>query len=129
MNFPVQKILAYFTKICIDKEEIPYFDRGRLVSFFHDNKRNYPLVLGNIRFNEFYVTSEDIEEELFHLMCCRMLCSWGPDFHPHQTSKAMLIVYNKIPDEEKKKLSELANKFYENVGCYRRKFKSIDNLF
>jgi len=135
MEYPIQKTLACFTKICIDKKEIPCFDGQNLINFFYKNKKDYPEILGNIHFNEIYRTSEQIDLELWSLEVSRMVVSWGLDFHPYETSKAMLIKYDKIPADEKKKLNKLAKKFYKILGCNRSgrhkkhtKFNSLDNL-
>ncbi len=62
------------------------------------------------------------------------MISYGCDFHPHELSIGMLKMYEKIPEKDKPKLAELAQKFYDELGCNREgrvghsKFESIENL-
>jgi len=117
---PVLKTLAAFANLCFKKEERAYFNRKELVGFLRRNKKEYPLALKDVDFHPRYPNiSEQINDELFILMFGGKLCSWGPDFHPHEVEKSISYIYDKMPQEEKDYLQGLAKKMYDEVGCNR----------
>ena len=136
MQDPVHSILAYFTKLCLDKNEFPCFNRRGLVRFCYDAKENYPEIFDNTTFSkDLTVYSEDIDVELFRLTISRLLYSSGCDFHPHQTSKSLVYLCGKIPLKYDDSLKELSQKFYNELGCDKSgilkkhsKFNSIEQL-
>ena len=120
---PVSKTLAVFANLCFEKGERAYFNRRELVGFLRRNKEEYPVALGEVDFYPQYPNiSEQIDDEIFNLLNSRLLCSWGPDFHPHEAEKSISYIYDKMPQEEKEYLQGLAKKMYEEVGCNRNGF-------
>lgn len=136
MQDPVHSILAYFTKLCLDKNEFPCFNRRGLVGFCYDAKENYPKIFDTTAFFKDLTTySDDIDDELFRLTLSRLLYSYGADFHPHQTSKNLIVLCRRTPLEYDKSLSELSQKLYDELGCDKSgvakkhsKFSSIEQL-
>lgn len=118
MDNPTQSLLAYFTKLCLDKTEFPCFDRKGLIHFCYDAKKDYPEIFDKTNFYKQLTTySEEIDDELFRLGICRLLFSYGPNFHPHQTSKKLVLLCQETPLKYDRPLSELSQKFYDELGC------------
>lgn len=135
MRFPVESILIYFTKFCIERREHTYFDRRKLQNFLYKTKKEFPKILGELHFDG-YNYSDDAEQELSNLVGSRMMESIGLDFHPHELSKGLLSLSGEIDPKYKTDLEKIAEKFYNEVGCNRRgeiekhsRFNSIDDIF
>ena len=114
---PVSKTLASFANLCFEKGERAYFNRGKLAVFLWKNKKEYPLALQEVDFDTMYGLSNQVDGEIFNLTLSRLLCSYGPDFHPHEVQKGISCEYDNMPKEEKDYLQGLAKKMYDEVGC------------
>jgi hypothetical protein len=111
MDFPIQSTLVCFTKLCDDKNEIPCFNGREMNKFFYRIEKEYPKLF------EDRLTS-DIDEEVFTFKVSRILQSISPDFHPYLMSRGSgLIIYEKNKDKYEKEIYEVAQKFYDELGC------------
>jgi hypothetical protein len=110
MDYPVQATLASFAKICADKSEIPFFDGREIKKFFYEAEKDYPKIFEN-------TTENSMEDELFNFKVSRIIQSIAPDFHPHLISKAGIIVYERNKNKYPRKIQEIAQKFYDKLGC------------
>lgn len=118
MNCPISFSIAAFTKLCVDKKEIPCF-RGKnkyLISFFKEIKKEYPLEFESILFYNGH--SEELDEEMFRLENSRLVYSWGVDCDPYEADAGMLILYSKyMPAEKQEIFDSIGKKMYERCGC------------
>ncbi len=96
-------------------------------TFFFQNKKEYPLVLGRIMFdwNGPFPTSDDLYQARMNLAICGMLnsCLTMPGYY--QFDNAVDLSYEnhvskRISPEQEKGLAELAKKFEAEFGAEER---------
>ncbi|MCK9568174.1 hypothetical protein M0R72_04445 [Candidatus Pacearchaeota archaeon] len=119
-DLPLDKLFASFTNLCVNiKGKSPCFDRRRLTNFLLNNKKEFPAILGYIRFEGSPISqfSEEVEQDLFNLQYSKLLSVQAPDLRYYEFDNKMISMYEKISNEERKSLDELAEKMYNEIGC------------
>lgn len=115
MRFPVQTTLMYFSKLCDKKKEFAGFDYKQIKSFFNKIEKDYPKI-----FDESTELSRESELDNFNIS--GIIKSIVPYYHPHFISPGMSKIklwvekYKKYKEHEKD-LEEIAQKFYDELGC------------
>jgi len=114
MDLPIQATLRYFSKICDERNEFPGFDMERVEEFFYKIKKDYPKVFSSM-------TEETIERELSNFRITGTVQFVGPRYHPHFVSPGMSKAFDRLYNDEfrenQKELEEIAQRFYDEVGC------------
>ena len=119
-DLPLDKLFASFTNLCVNiKGEPPCFDKRGLTKFLLENKQEFPEILGYIRFEGSPVGrfSKEVEQDLFNLQYSKLLSVKTPNFHPYEFDNEMILMYEKISNEERKSLDKLAEKMHNEIGC------------
>ncbi len=114
MDFPVQTTLMYFAKICDEKKEFAGFDKNKVKGFFYKIEKDYPNIFDSM-------TERTLEDELSGFGITSIIQSINPRYHPHFISPGMSKVWFKRHEKEYKNhdkdFMEIAQKFYNEVGC------------
>jgi len=110
-------ILATFTKICVDKKEVPYFwyDVHEGSNFIVEQARLNPREIKSLDYEGNICTN--LHSQIDTSMIASTICSWGLDGNPHEINPIIAEWYNYIPENKQRLFLSLGQKFYELFGC------------
>ena len=114
---PVILSIVEFTKICLEKKEMPcfYANWEEISKFFFNQTNNFPHLFDNMRFdtNGHYPKSDRLEENFSELTACKLLYTIAPQEKVYLASKNL----DDGKKEKNKKIIRIAQEFYNLFKC------------